>query len=159
VVYALSHIAHVTPIVILATRNSMLDRIQWNPFWRIQMNKLVKYFDLSPRPAPKRAFLQSVGIFPWFLQYLALVLGIIVQPFLTAYQQTGAWHVNGLVGRIVFALITGLIVFPAVYRRAFDPEKPLFVQFCAVFAAGMGWESLLKTAVKGVGQATGLGSS
>jgi hypothetical protein len=122
------------------------------------MNTLVRYFDISRRPTPNRAFIEQGGTFPWFLQYLALVLGITVQPFLAAYQQSGAWHVNGLAGRIVFAVITSLIVFPAVYRKAFDPEKPLFVQFCAVFAAGMGWESLLKSAVKAVGQVTGVSS-
>ncbi len=124
------------------------------------MNKLIKYFELASEPPPNlnRAATDQGQTFHWFLQYVALVLGITVQPFLAAYQQSGSWHVAGLAGRVVFAVITGLIVFPAIYRRAFDPEKPPFVQFCAIFAAGMGWESLLKTTVRAAGQAAGVGA-
>jgi len=84
----------------------------------------------------------------WVPQYISLILGILIQPFFAAYQQTGNWNFAGFSGRILFALIVGLAIFPAVYKSAFDPDKPLFVQLCAIFAAGMGWESLLKTALK-----------
>jgi hypothetical protein len=87
----------------------------------------------------------------WLPQYLTLVLGIVVQPFFAAYQQSGQWNFNGITGRVLFAAIVGLVVFPAVYKRAFDPDKPLFVQLCAIFAVGMGWESLLRTALKVAG--------
>ncbi|MFN2492355.1 MAG: hypothetical protein ABR501_05665 [Pyrinomonadaceae bacterium] len=122
------------------------------------MNQLIKYFDLASGTdhARNRAATDQPKTLHWLPQYIALVLGVIVQPFLAAYQQSGSWHVTGLAGRIVFAAITGLIVFPAVYRRAFDPEKPIFVQFCTIFAAGLGWESLLRSAVKAAGQVTGV---
>jgi hypothetical protein len=84
----------------------------------------------------------------WLPQYISLILGILIQPFFSAYQHAGHWNFVGFSGRILFALIIGLAIFPAVYKSAFDPEKPLFVQLCAIFAAGMGWESLLKTALK-----------
>jgi len=89
--------------------------------------------------------------FHWFPQYLALVTGILIQPFFTSYQQTGTWNFVGVTGRILFAVIVGVAIFPAVYRRAFDPAKPLFVQLCAIFAVGMGWESILRTTLKATG--------
>jgi hypothetical protein len=36
------------------------------------------------------------------------------------------------------------LIFPGVYKSAFDPGKPLFVQLCAIFTAGVGWQSLFK---------------
>lgn len=117
------------------------------------MNRLIRYFDLASEQRSRGAVSRSADGQPlhWFWQYLALVLGIIVQPFLAAYQQLGHWQLTGLPGRTLFALLVGLVVFPGVYKNAFDPGKPIFVQFCAIFAAGMGWESLLRTAVKAAG--------
>jgi hypothetical protein len=116
------------------------------------MNKLIKYFDLASELRPRRAEAMAEGkTLHWFPQYIALVLGVIVQPFFAAYQQSGQWNFSGFTGRLLFALIVGIVVFPAVYKRAFDPEKPLFVQLCAIFAVGMGWESLLRTALKATG--------
>jgi hypothetical protein len=64
------------------------------------------------------------------------------------YRQHGAWDLSRAVSRVPFALLVGLAVFPAVYRRTLDPEKPLFVQLCLVFAAGLGWQSLWALAVR-----------
>ncbi len=113
------------------------------------MSKLLEYFDLGSTAQPKTGRGQSPKkIFHWVPQYLTLVLGIVVQPFFAIYQQTGQWNFSGITGRVLFAAIVGIVVFPAVYKRAFDPDKPLFVQLCAIFALGMGWESLLRTALK-----------
>ncbi len=84
-------------------------------------------------------------------QYLALVLGIAIQPFFAGYQNTSVWAIEGLWGRLLFSVIAGVIIFPAVYKNAFDPDKPLIVQLGAIFAAGMGWESLLATALTAAG--------
>jgi hypothetical protein len=113
------------------------------------MGKLTRYFDLTPKergPEPTHAVL-----LPWWPQYLTLVLGVTVQPFFEAYQRTSHWDVNGPMGRFVFALIVGVLIFPSVYRGAFDPDKPMFTQLCAIFAAGMGWQSLLHTAAATAG--------
>jgi hypothetical protein len=116
------------------------------------MNKLIRYFDLLSEVRARGAEGKNeVKSLHWLPQYLVLTLGIVVQPFFSAYQQTGHWVFGGLLGRILFACIVGLIVFPAVYKKAFDPAKPLFVQLCAIFAVGMGWESVLKTAAKAIG--------
>jgi hypothetical protein len=44
-----------------------------------------------------------------------------------------------------------VLIFPAVYRNAFDPQKPLFVQLCAIFASGVGWQGLLDAVTKASG--------
>jgi hypothetical protein len=108
---------------------------------------LKSYFDLTPR---ERGPQTGVVLLPWWPQYLTLVLGITIQPFFEAYQQTAHWEVSGAIGRFAFAIIVGLLIFPSVYRGAFDSEKPIFTQLCAIFAAGMGWQSLLHTAATGL---------
>jgi hypothetical protein len=123
------------------------------------LNNVIAYFDLQSG-ARGRAKLQGrrpdapggggLTVFP---QYVALVLGIIIQPYFEHYRQTGSWAFSASAagGWLLFAVIAGLIVFPSVYRKSFDPDQPRFVQFCAIFAGGMGWKALLDTALK-VGQ-------
>ncbi len=118
------------------------------------MNGIIRYFDLqSARRGVAAGYAARVplSVFP---QYLALVLGITVQPFLAQFQITHKWSLDygEWASWFAFALITGLLVFPAVYKKAFDPDKPYFVQFCAIFTAGVGWKSLLTVAAKaGIG--------
>jgi hypothetical protein len=81
-------------------------------------------------------------------QYAALVAGVFAQPLLEGYRQSGSWDLSRAWARVPFALLVGLAVFPAVYRRTLDPEKPLFVQLCLIFAAGLGWQSLWALAVR-----------
>ncbi len=82
------------------------------------------------------------------LQYGVLVLGIVVQPFFSRYQEMKSWNVGDPWGWLLFSVIVGVIIFPAVYKRAFDQGNPVFVQLCAIFVTGLGWQSLLTTAVK-----------
>jgi hypothetical protein len=116
------------------------------------MNKIIRYFDLASELRAKAPVAKAKGkTLHWFPQYVFLIIGIIVQPFFAAYQQTGQWNFAGFRGKVLFAVIVGLTVFPAVYKSSFDPEKPIFVQLCAIFAVGMGWESLLHTTLKATG--------
>jgi hypothetical protein len=39
-----------------------------------------------------------------------LVPGIVVQPFLAAYQSAGVWNFNGSLGRVLFGLIIDVIL-------------------------------------------------
>jgi hypothetical protein len=113
------------------------------------MNSVLKYFDLVSelRPRYATATAEREKSLHWLPQYVALFLGILVQPFLATYQATGSWDLSGFTGRIFFSLIVGIIIFPSAYKSAFDPQKPMFVQLCVILASGMGWESLLKTIV------------
>jgi hypothetical protein len=103
------------------------------------------YFDLQTRRERSVDNGSSPRVLTWWPQYLALISGVAVQPFFEVYQQTQQWNIHGAFGRLGFAIIVGLIIFPSVYRGAFDPDKPIFLQLCAIFAAGMGWQSLLHT--------------
>jgi hypothetical protein len=118
------------------------------------LDLVLRYFDL--RPGADLAQSRALGKpdVPWLAQYIALVLGVVVQPYLQAFQTTGLWRPDGIFIRIVPAALIGLAVFPAAYRRSFDPHTPGFVQFCTIFLSGMGWQSLLPTLAKAV-QAVG----
>jgi hypothetical protein len=116
------------------------------------VNDLIRYFDLQSHrrgiPVAHDAGTAPLRVFP---QYFAFVLGMVVQPFLTRFRATGSWgdlSWSSVLSWTLFAVLVGLAVFPAVYRRAFDPDHPVFVQFCAVFSSGLGWESLFSAAVK-----------
>jgi hypothetical protein len=52
----------------------------------------------------------------WLPQYLALILGIFVQPYFDQFRETHKWTLPSLgegTGWFAFAVIAGLIAFPA----------------------------------------------
>lgn len=113
------------------------------------LNSVIRYFDLQSsvrKLAPKSHGLEAEKPFPVLPQYCALVAGVAVQPFLSAFQKTHEWNLSGWQGWIVFSVLVGLIIFPAIYKKSFDPGRNLFVQLCAIFASGLGWQSLMQTA-------------
>jgi hypothetical protein len=116
------------------------------------INNILRYFDLQSQRRGKPIGHDASTSLTVFPQYIALVLGIIAQPFMASFQTTGVWDVTfeSLINWSVFAIITGLLVFPGVYRKAFDAGQPKFIQWCAIFAAGIGWKSLISTAAKAV---------
>jgi hypothetical protein len=77
-----------------------------------------------------------------------LFLGVLIQPFFEGYQHTRQWHSVGFWGWSAFALVTSILIFPAVYRKAFDDDAPLIVLLGPIFASGLGWESLMGTVLK-----------
>ena len=115
------------------------------------MNKIIGYFDLASNLRPKVAQAMAAGesvSVHWFPQYLALLLGIIVQRFLKQYMATGAWNLGGFWGWVAASTFLAIMIFPAVYKKSFDEEKPLFFQLCVIFTAGIGWQSLIGTGLK-----------
>ena len=78
-----------------------------------------------------------------WVQYVAIVLGILVQKYWSLFRERGVWSFEGLAGWALFALITALLIFPAVYKNSLDPDQPVLVQFCLVFTAGMGWQAIV----------------
>src|ERR1700749_2466544 len=109
----------------------------------MSVNAIIRYFDLQSN---RRALLaQAPGAggtappAPVIPQYIALALGIVVQPYLSYYAQHGEWLiVTNVWGRLLFWLIIAAVVFPGVYKKAFDPGSALFPQLCAIFATGIG---------------------
>ena len=115
------------------------------------LNKLIRYFDINSAIRPLRAQGVSAGTsqpISWVPQWFALYLGILIQPFFDGYKQTHHWQWQGFWGWTLFACVTALIVFPAVYRNSFDGNKPLIVLFGSIFAAGIGWQSLIGTVLE-----------
>lgn len=123
------------------------------------VNAAIGYFDLQSRERGvrrTRGFSEGDQHLTVLPQYIALVLGIVAQPYLMAFQATGSWSVTltSFVSWTVFALLVGLCIFPGVYKKSFDPGQPRFVQFCTIFVAGIGWKALFATAVKAAGADT-----
>jgi hypothetical protein len=116
------------------------------------LNEIVNYFDLQS----DRSFAAASGTAappehaPVLPQYGAVSLGVSVDPLLRNYISSGAFNFDfgSLLGRTGFALLMAIVLLPAVYKNAFDPDKPILVQLCALFVSGLGWQSLFQTAVK-----------
>jgi hypothetical protein len=130
------------------------------------MRRFIEYFDLgSIARARRKAFAIDESAeqrsIHWFPQYLALVAGILVQPFFQKYMATGQWDLKGFWGWAAGSAVVSAMAFPGVYKRTFDAERPLFVQLCVIFTAGTGWQTLVSTALKaaGVAAATNAGVS
>lgn len=119
----------------------------------MSMNDVLRYFDLQSARRPDGPRAQSATgepSLPVLPQYLALVAGIVVEPYIHHYIESGSWSLTftSVLGRLAFGAIVAAIAFPGVYKNAFDATKPLFVQLCAIFAAGIGWQSLIQGGAK-----------
>jgi hypothetical protein len=127
------------------------------------LNDIVRYFDLqSPRrPSPggadrtarTRNFTagpraQHAPVLP---QYGAVAAGVLVDPLLRSFIDSETFNFDfwSFLARAGFALLMAILLLPAVYKNAFDPDKPLLVQLCALFTSGVGWQSLFQTAAGG----------
>lgn len=116
------------------------------------LNSLIGYFDINSNLRAKRA--EAVGavggqktISAW-PQWLVLYAGVLIQPFLDGYKQTHHWQWQGFWGWVLFACITAFLAFPAVYKSSFDGDKPLAVLLGPIFAAGIGWQSVIGTVLE-----------
>ena len=122
------------------------------------LNRVIQYFDINSNLRPKRAEgvaakaeQRTLSAWP---QWLVLYAGVLIQPFFDGYKQTHHWQWQGFWGWVLFACITAFLAFPAVYRNSFDGDKPLPVLLAPIFAAGIGWQSVIGTVLKA---ATGRG--
>lgn len=120
------------------------------------INQLIRYFDINSKikAAGPVAFAKgSVKRLHWFPQYVTLLVGIIIQPFLERYRnsQPHSWDFTGLQGHILFALIVAFIVFPQVYKRVvISAGTPLIIVLAGIFSAALGWQTLFETATAAV---------
>ena len=116
------------------------------------LNNLVRYFDLLSNVRPKGPEAVGVGVSlpAWFPQWIALLLGIIVQPSFATYQSTHTWQFHGFAGWLLASVIIAVAIFPAVYKGALDPTKPWLVQIAPIFTAGLGWNTLFSAAATAV---------
>ena len=80
--------------------------------------------------------------------YVILVLSIFSSRFLDLYRAgvLDEFRVDG--PYMLFTAIASLLAFPIVYDRAqLTRGRPVLVQIGVIFAAGMGWEKLIATAI------------
>lgn len=118
----------------------------------MKVDDLVRYFDLASATRPQGTEpVAGQGKAPVIPQYVALFLGIAVEPLFDSYRITHEWNFGVFPGWLLFSVIAALLIFPAVYRNAYEPTRPVFVQLCSIFASGVGWQALLQTAVKASG--------
>lgn len=129
------------------------------------LNEIVRYFDLqsqqrsvtpkgvSAAKSARRAAQPSAKHASILPQYGAVALGVLVDPLLRNYiaSDTFKFDFTALPGRTGFALLMAIVLLPAVYKNAFDPDKPILVQLCALFVSGLGWQSLFQTAATAAG--------
>jgi len=73
--------------------------------------------------------------------YGALVLGIVANGFLAALRSGKRYRFRPV--KLLVSAVIGLVLFPAVYDGAqANLGQPTLVQLAAIFAAGLGYESL-----------------
>jgi hypothetical protein len=121
------------------------------------LNKIARHFDIyanvRPRGATARSEVEGAKQLSAWPQWIALLLGIAVQPYLTEFRTKGLWNfeMSQFWGWLLFAALAAIIIFPSVYRNTFDPQKPIFLQLIPIFTAGLGWEALFGAATQVAG--------
>ena len=117
------------------------------------LENVVRYFDLQSEnrrvSATGHASKDHLPVLP---QYLALCLGVMIEPYINSYVATGAfnWGWSAAATRAVFALLIGIVILPGVYRSSFDTKRPSLIQLAALVPMGMGWQTLFAAATKHV---------
>lgn len=115
------------------------------------LNSIIRYFDLQSESrdvAPKGDKKPPhAAVFP---QYLAVAVGVIIEPLLRKYVETGTWQVDwsAVGGRVIFGLIIAMIILPGIYKSVFDPEKPVIIQLLALLPFGIGWQTVFTSLTK-----------
>jgi hypothetical protein len=121
------------------------------------INKIIRYFDLQSEQrsvAAKGVSAETRKYAPVIPQYGAVAAGVLADPLLRNFMQSGGSNFSwsGFFARAGFALLMAIALLPAVYKNAFDPEKPILVQLCALFTSGVGWQSLFQAATSALVQ-------
>ena len=117
------------------------------------LNRVVGYLDLNsdlkrglqPHEVAKTSKGTRARALP---QWIALLLGIFIQPPLAEFRKTGQWNFGGSWSWLLFSVIVAVAIFPSVYRAAFDDSKPWLVNIAPIFTAGLGWEALFGAVAK-----------
>lgn len=118
----------------------------------MNINRLIEYFDLGSHARGRGVKALSTGKNPprefhWWSQWLALIAGIMVEPFFTSFRNGTGWKFDGGWGWIAFSLVVSAVALPGVYKKGLD-EKPYVIALCSVFTLGLGWKTLVATALK-----------
>lgn len=115
------------------------------------LENVVRYFDLQSENRRVSATGQaSKGHLPVLPQYLAVCLGIMIEPYINSYIATGAfnWVWSVAEDRAIFAVLVGILIIPAIYKSSFDAKRPVLIQLAALVPMGMGWQTFFAAATK-----------
>jgi len=105
------------------------------------MDGLFGYFNLSAQAGIQAVYPQPISLTWQLALYGALVVGILANGVFAAARSSRRYRFQW--SRFVVCAIIGLVIFPAVYEGAqSNLGQPTLIQLAAVFASGLGYESL-----------------
>jgi len=84
-------------------------------------------------------------------QFVAIAAGIFAQPLAAQARHNGGDTINFhflTTGWFVASLVLAIIVFPGAYRPQAPSSQPRLVQFCVLFAAGIGWQATFDSLIR-----------
>lgn len=122
----------------------------------MNLKKVIQYFDPNARPptaSAEAATTDSGGgkaSLLWWPQYVVLALGVFLEPYLAHYQAQGTWQFEGGIGRAFFSVIIAFLIFPNVFRQLASEPKPWPILLAPIFAAGLGYQTLMASAIKAI---------
>jgi hypothetical protein len=94
---------------------------------------------LTPAPTPT----PTPGTYPLLsivAQYGALALGVFVEPLLH-HLRKGGGELTWQWSHVLLSLAVAMLLIPGAYRPQSPSPQPRFLQFCVLFAAGVGWRA------------------
>lgn len=81
----------------------------------------------------------------WFGQYIAVALGVALQPLISQMLKELPLDLGYLTSiRLIASLAIAMLIFPGAYRPA-AATTPRFVQFCVLFGGGVGWQAIVQS--------------
>lgn len=121
----------------------------------MNINRIIEYFDLGSHARERGATALSEnaappGEFHWWSQWLALLAGIMIEPFFSSYRNGTGWRFDGDSGWVFFSIVVSIVALPGVYKNGLD-AKPYAIALCSVFTLGLGWKTLVSVALKAGG--------
>src|SRR5688572_20220548 len=110
------------------------------------MRGLSSYFDLLAGFAERRVAGPNIPERPPVLpQYLALAAGVAAEPFARQFIRDRTIDIGSALDvELLLGLIIVIVIFPGVYRNAFDPDRPILAQLGVIFGSGVGWQLLFR---------------
>ena len=105
------------------------------------MYGILNYFNLSAQAGVQAVYPQPISLGWQLALYGALVVGILANGVLAAVRAGRRYRFQW--PRFLVSAVIGLVIFPGIYEGAqANLGQPTLVQLGAVFASGLGYESL-----------------
>ena len=122
-------------------RNDMKHRI----FQYFDINSKIKQFS-DEIPQTYEPNLERSN-FRWLPQWLAIIVSLLLHPFLEAFKESGIWGLGQYPLGALWSGLFALIVFPALYKNIIETQKPNSLVVFFIFITGLGWQELFGIAI------------